>query len=578
MKQVSDNELLQQAKKSAEKRNRHRFETAIAVASATQLADFINANFDTFENATRSINIDLDLAIDALRSHNKELEAPALRGVRNVLTEYVQNEDIDILKHIGIKVRMADPDVMIANQKRTQAHHTETLNNFKNMGRESFSALKYSTNLVTHTFGYAGTMIKNLGLGGWKLWGAMANGWAGTMSAMGADKFTRNVIGSAGIAASAVFVMIPVDASAHATILGHTLAQAEMHRVCTERNLFSVDPVSVAFAIAHDNHSPDIDMVYRASLKASLTHGITPEAPFYISYYETNGFRDLVANNSTATNPWQMIDATKFDYIQIYGQKTEKYLSALKRLENGTSQDPDADRMTVTAIDTVVRTSDETIRAALDAQRLPPALFAAMNMANDINFAAELVALDIYKNAPELRLENVAGLGVIERLERTAGYYAPDHFLGATNARYAAKLLEQAPNAKLTNPSYVSQYIGQSGANKLFAVVDSNPGLLPESITAAQLMPRITSYFAQKVAPVVGPVADMAAGGKYAFDLCVINPAERMEGPLLASRAEISYAVARAGLSFAFAGGGQLAESMWRGITPGGNAPAPSPM
>ncbi len=578
MKKVSDDTMLEQAQKTADRRNRNRYEAAIAAASATQMADFINANFDTFEKFTRPIDMDLDLTIDALRSGNKELQTPALNATRTLFKQYARHENLDVLKNIGITIRKADPDVMVTNQKRTEAHHAETVNNFKAMGRDGFSALKYGTSLVTHTFGYAGNLVKTIGLGGWKTWGALANGWAGMMGAMGINRLGRDIIGTAGIAASVAFAMTPIDASAHATVLGHTLSHARLHQVCVERNLLSVDPVSAAFAIAHDNRSADIDMIYRASLKAGLAHGIAPEALFYIAHYETNGFLDLIANNSSATNPWQMIDTTKFDYIQAYGQETERYQNALARLENGTSKDPDADRMIVSAIDTVVKTSDATIKAALDSQRMPPTLFAAMTLANDINFAAELVALDIHKKAPGLRIENAKGLGVIERLERTAKYYAPDHFLGATNARYAAALSSDAPNARLTDVTHVSALIGQSGARKLNAVVSSNPGLLPENITAAQLIPRITAYFAQKVASSVGPVSEIAASGRTAFDLCVINPADRMEGPLLASRAEISFAVARTGLSYAFAGSGEMASKVWQTLSPGSGGPRPAPM
>ena len=592
MKQITDDVMAQRAKKTAEKRNRDKFDAAIASATLPQIADFITENFDLLENFSTRLGLDLDLTIDALRGQNEEIHLPTLKTAKAMLSRFVRNEDISTLKSGPLKIRLSDPDVLIANQKNTQAHYQEARDLSRaalRHGRDfSVSLLKYGTNLTSHLLGAAGNAATGIGKATWHGAGAAWTGWNALLTYGGLGGLGRGVVNTTIAGSMVAFMAVPIDATPHATVLGHTIAQADLHRVCLDTRIMGADPITAAFAIAHGDHGADVDMIYRASLNAGLTHGVAPEALFYIAHYETNGFRDLVANNSSATNPWQMIDSTKFGYIKAYGQKTQTYQDAKQRLADGTSQLPDRDRMVVSAIDAVVSASQATLDTALANTRFTPTQFAALNLANDMTFAAELVALDIHKKAPALRADNVASLSVQKRLQLTASYYAPDHFLGATNMRYASRLASEAPATRLTNTSQVASLIGNSGARKLNAVVTSNPGLLPTNITAAQLIPRITEYFANKVTPVVDPVKATSVDIRNAFELCVINPEKKRDGPIMASRAEIAYAISASyvshradQLSTTFASVRNLSLGVTQFIPTfktGGNAPIPTPM
>jgi hypothetical protein len=506
-----------------------------------KIADLLEKKRTELSGAAKDNNFMIDHAINLLRSPNATDEAQIrmLDKASNFLKLHAREEHAIINKPTRSELYHK------AENQRLNDGVDSAIKTGKSALGFAGDLLKGGTALVSHTLGFAGTGLSLTGKGIVRL-GAMAYHGYNTLGAFsGLGRIGRATLAGGIVAGAVGYLAIPINANEQASLLGHTIAQAQLHQACLNPLVLKADTVSAAFSVAHGNHNAGIDMIRRASEKA-LLHGVAPEAPFYIAAYETNGFRDLVANNSSATNPWQMVDSTKFAYIKHYGQQTFKYKEAVERLDNGTSLDRDSDLMIRDSINAVVDASQTQINDAIKQSKFPPLLFAAKNLANDIFFSAELVSLDIYKNAPELRLENLDDVSAEERLQLTAGYYAPEHLLGATNTRYVQKLVEANPNIRVSNVDATDDVIGAEKAKTLKQVVNNNKGAIPQDVTAGQMIPSIMASFAKKIDDISEPVIRTAHSASSAFELCVTNRDEigREVGPIMATRAEIYYAVA----------------------------------
>lgn len=209
-------------------------------------------------------------------------------------------------------------------------------------------------------------------------------------------------------------------------------------------------------------------------------HGVPAIALHYISYLETNKFRDVVANNSSADGLFQITDETKFAYLKAYGKKTFAYSEAKDRIENGVSSQQDS--LLIEAIDTVSRTDMDDLRTALKDQKMDSVLHAALKSASDPYMQAELVALDMVKNAPGLTEDGISNEQILTLAE---AYYAEHHFLGMTTYRKLEKLAQEKPDEK----------IGETLPN----TVKANPGLLNGDMTAADALNGIKKTFADYV-------------------------------------------------------------------------------
>ncbi len=255
-----------------------------------------------------------------------------------------------------------------------------------------------------------------------------------------------------------------------------------MQEACIENPVAFTSTANAVYVttpgISTDN---DIGQLARSVMLHGAKHGVPAIALHYMSYLETGKFSDTVANNSTASGFFQVIDATKFRYIKNYGEDTFVYKEAAQRIENGTASNHD--RLLVTTFDTISETPQETLNNALKDKKLNPIQLQALTLAQDPYVQADLVGASMAKLVPEIMEE---GLSAQEILELTAHHYASDHFLGMPTFNKLDK-------------------IAQSGSQEPISVkfpniVAQNPGLLSADMTAEQALDSIQTKFMDYVA------------------------------------------------------------------------------
>lgn len=249
----------------------------------------------------------------------------------------------------------------------------------------------------------------------------------------------------------------------------------------------------------------DVQQLARSVMMQGARHGVPAIALHYMSYLETGKFSDTVANNSTASGFFQVIDATKFRYIKNYGADTFVYKEAAQRIGDGTASNHD--RLLVTTFDTIANTSQDVLNAALKDQKLNPIQLQALTLAQDPYVQADLVGASMAKLVPEIMEE---GLSAEEILELTARHYTADHFLGMSTFSKLDKMAQSGSE----------EHISVKFSN----IVTQNPGLLSGDMTAAEALDSIQAKFMEYVAK-PAQVFEAAYTGASS-DICLTEEAQ----------------------------------------------------
>lgn len=374
--------------------------------------------------------------------------------------------------------------------------------------------------------------------------GAAINLWAGfAAGVLRLSPMGRNALAATLGIGAITTVTIPVNANHHAHVLGHTLTAKDVHPACHNQSVWNGSEQIAAFAITHYSTDAVQSHAYRSSMIA-LQYGVDPRALYSIGHFETGGFRDVMAKETSATNPWQFVDSTKLAYIYEHGKNVIPYIEAKQRIAKNTGSD--FDHQLVGAFESITgvnRTQYRTIQANLRKRDLTGPQLDALRFA-DI-YAGHLLALDIKKKAPELRINRTKNKSTHALTTLVAqNYYPKHHFLGLTNFTRIAKLARIAPNAKLSDFPQVKKTLSESAARSLKNIAARNPGLLSDR-TAPQALNRITSHFTNRTMNVWEPSDQAFKSGKTTFQMCVTNSEKLNRGPIMASQLEVFYAATK---------------------------------
>ncbi len=494
----------------AAQQNRRAIADRLRKSSDKDLATFIAANALAFGRAFFPEDP------GAFASYISNFSASDLR--RNVLPSLQKMEADDILalntQNLG-KIRNITTDAEVAAHNQEQHDRREA---FRARGRKAFAGVGSDiksgiVNLASVATGGAslrGAPFK-LAAASMQLSILPASKIASGILAYGHVSRTKTYMSGAGTAAIlGVMGSLPmVDSAPYATLLlpsDNSIVEACM----VDGALAS--PANAAYATTESLFPTNGSgpMVREAMLGASAAHGVPAIALHYISYLETGRFRDVVANNSTARGLMHIVDATKFDYLQQYGQQTQIYLAARQNIDDGISSAQD--RRLVEAIDHIVSSDLDSLKESLRLQTLTPLQDHARAIATSPDMQVELVALDMIRNSPEILRDN---LNNEEILHITAAYYAKNHFLGAPTYNRLERMERDHPDLA----------IGRGFAT----IVAANPGLLSADMTAGEALTAIEDKFAVYVREPY-----QAFGQSYeiaqSVHVCLSEPA-RMELP-----------------------------------------------
>lgn len=461
----------------AAQQNRAAIAARLRKSGDSDLSAFIAANALAFGRAFYPANPEgfADYIDNFSASELRQSVLPSLKNMeaKDVLTLNTQN--------LG-RIRNMTTDAKVAADNQEQHDRREA---FRARGRKAFAGVGSDiksgiVNLASVATGGAslrGAPFK-LAAASMQLSILPASKIASGILAYGHVSRTKTYMSGAGTAAIlGVMGSLPmVDSAPYATLL--LPSDNNIVEACQVDGALA-SPANAAYATTESLFPTNGSgrMIRESMLSASAAHGVPAIALHYISYLETGRFRDVVANNSTARGLMQIVDATKFDYLQQYGQQTQIYLTARQNIDEGISSA--ADRRLVEAIDHIASSDLDELKQSLLYQRLTPLEDHARVIATAAEMQAELVALDMANKVPELLKD---GLSNEEILHLTAGYYAEHHFLGAPTYGRLERMDREHPN----------RTIGGSFAN----IVAANPGLLSADMTAGEALTAIEDKFA----------------------------------------------------------------------------------
>lgn len=285
---------------------------------------------------------------------------------------------------------------------------------------------------------------------------------------------------------------------------------AMMQEVCVENPVAQTSAANAVYVISDKiAGASDTEQLARSVMMHGAQHGVPAIALHYISYLETGKFRDTVANNSSATGFFQVIDSTKMGYIKNHGHDTFLYKEAAQRIEDGTASN--SDKLLVTTFDTIRQTKQDVLDAALKDQKLDPIQLHALTLAADPYVQADLVGASMAEMVPEIMEDGISSQRI---LELAAQYYAADHFLGMSTHRALNKMALESPE----------ETIGAKFPN----VVSRNKGLLEPDMTAAEALQNIQVKFIQYVQKPAKAFEASYDESRTAVDFCLTDDAQKL--------------------------------------------------
>lgn len=340
---------------------------------------------------------------------------------------------------------------------------------------------------------------------------------AGTLHAIPASQGTKIKASLAVSATAAALLSAPVLDS-DKMILDMNLENAFL-KACTP-DIRNLSPANIAYALDFNASAQDHPRDAHAyqTMMAASDHNVPLIALHMIGYFESQKFSDMASNNSSASNPFQMIDTTKALLLHKYGQETSAYLSALERM--GNEQASNTDKSLVLSFDAISKASMDTLNEAIKNQKMSGAIHDALAYADLSDVAAELIALDIKEKFPNIT--NPA-LSPEQIADITVQYYARDHFLGSKNYDLLSQMAKDRPDLSLTDSKAVQKSYDEPTAKRLAHIVEINPALLKKGMTAGEALSSIKSNFMDYVKKPYQQFAGNYTSDMNMRDLCLTD-------------------------------------------------------
>lgn len=466
-------------RREADRHNRQAILDYIENASDRALADAILFNLDLFEDINSVM--DWDVARDAITDGNKD--------ARKVLHEIIGGAtppQIDALKIKDPKFQHRTPEDFARERIAKQAK-------FENQYGHSGAILARGTGHLAQSVGSLAKL--NIGDGLYHLSAGSldllhggrleAQKYLGIRPIMGAIMGTLSVA-DAGLA-TAAYANAPFQT---------TYSNAHMMNAFQQACLNNDSVMGAAFDVAFspDMNSSNSALAYNA-MKIAQMYDLPELTGYIISYLESNRFRDLVANNSSATGYMQFIDSTALGYLHDMGKKTFTYKDAKESIESGIGSQIDLarKRAIVIAIDAIAATDKETLKQMADSKKIPDAIFEGLSLADGSIMQVELVMLDMIAKTD---IEHARTPEQV--MAETVGYYQEHHFLGSGNYNVLEMLATRFPSTSITAAQDV---LGFKAGQNMISVVAGNPGLLENGMTAPEALESIKNNFREIVGP-----------------------------------------------------------------------------
>ncbi|MBU6234977.1 MAG: hypothetical protein KGQ41_03955 [Alphaproteobacteria bacterium] len=387
------------------------------------------------------------------------------------------------------------------------------------------------------------------------------------LSFLGIGKWTRASALVIGVATGgAVLTQYEVDAAPFmGTMIKHIVTMDHFNAQCHPPEIWeSGDKVLAAYAVVVGNKGgAGRRMIYGHSMRA-LPYGVSPLAVDSVSGRESNYGRNLKNPKSTAEGPDQTLVGTKMDWLRLYAKSTPFYQAAAARIASKTAgyDGYNEDYALIRGVDELIKLArkDPKTYERLGKEAKAKAPYAhfnqdqafiryAVELANNSDFAGDLISARIGKRFPSLLAEKVKDMTIDQFMVAVSGYYN-EHLHGDTGGAFAKWVADNHPNTIMgINPSDEATAEGQArnraieeNLTKLFKVSpyrhetkfaaqvgeyyttinERNGHVHPKGafVTATQYQQDIIDWMASSIKREVSPVFDVSMRGNSVAEVC----------------------------------------------------------
>lgn len=502
-----DIEITQKDRKEAARDNREALARKISGQKPSELAEYLFQNFDSLERVLPR-GLDLDEAIDTLRGGDKVKQQETKKFLSKAVSRLKDGtiEGLD-LKKLGIKEASA-ADYSFKRERDSE--------NRKKRNAELLTATMLFGKFMASGAAVPLVVAKNTAS---TLWAAVKPARhllkASVHIGRAYPKQTAIAL-SAALAGAAGYGLSPVDSAPYLTKMNPEYAKA-FSKACTPDILKGNSPLNAQYAIYFepDGKNPRAQHAYH-TMMSGARHGVPAIGLHFISYFETIGFREMMAQKSSASNPFQFLNETKLVYLKRYGAQTFEYQEAADRIATGTSKP--SDHLLVNAIDAVRGTDETKLREMARSQRMPGSIYEGIRTADLSAMASELIALDIAKQKPGIKNPSNTPEQVLDMI---VGYYDEHHFLGMGNYALLSKVAKKYPNLPLSDKTQLAKHVGEKDAGKITEFAKANPVFFKDNNTAPQALAAIKQKFVDFVKPEYQRFAASYTGTQSVSHVCL---------------------------------------------------------
>ncbi len=534
------------ARLRAEKANMKMLLSAVLSAGPKAIHVFIDDNLDAIEAhraraGQKPLHETLDETIAALTGKDKKAATAARDSLRAAAANFAEKSGLSFMdiQHTVLGLKPLTPEEVQQSIDYNAAHDRLS-------GQHFMASLKTFAGTPMRMARPAALGLGKLLMGGAYLAASPLIGYhmftKGTMHAFRGfahkrrwNSAKRMAVLAAPLAMFGAYVNIPQPAGPYAAMFaGDKLTADAFNAACRDPRVLNNGRLTAAFAVALHSDKKVQNLHYLSALEG-LSGGISPVAHYFVSAKETNGFRDVIANNSSASGPYQSILSTKLLWLSQYAKDTPTYQTAKARA----GSDPQS-RAFVDSIDTLVadfRKNPEGVRQDFKKGRVNLAYQTAVNAANEPIFAGQIMTAELQSVAPYLSVDNLDGKSMKEVVQLIGRYYQ-GHLLGGEGAAFLRYLNANAPETRMNNSGELARLYkkfrpGNAGKANYYAnyysenVAPENTGVFPKggNVTAKQFSGQIVSFVERWAEPLADKVAVALQRGDNPYAICLKDPA-----------------------------------------------------
>ncbi|PZO86429.1 MAG: hypothetical protein DI626_06670 [Micavibrio aeruginosavorus] len=502
-----DIEITQKDRRQAARDNREALARKISGQKPSDLAEYLLSNFETFERILPR-GADLDETIDTLRGGDKAEQKKTKKLLGKAVSRLKDNAVEGLaFKKLGIKEASAS-DYSFKREReaaKIKKQRGKLLSAAANVG-------KFATGIAAAHIIVPAKAVQALG--------AAVKPFGYLLKSMGqlaaAYPKPAALTLSAALAGAAGYGLSPVDSAPYLTKMNPEYAKA-FSRACTPDVLKGNSPLNAQYAIYFepDGKNPRAEHAYH-TMMSGARHGVPAIGLHFISYFETIGFREMMAQKSSASNPFQFLNETKLVYLKRYGAQTFEYQEAADRIAARTGKP--SDHLLVNAIDTVRSTDETKLREMARSQKMPGSIYEGIRTADLSAMASELIALDIAKQKPGIKNPSNTPEQVLDMI---VDYYDEHHFLGMGNYALLSNVAKKYPNLPLSDKTQLAKHVGEKDAGKITEFAKANPVFFKDSTTAPQALAAIKQKFVDFVKPEYQRFAASYTGTQSVSHICL---------------------------------------------------------